>query len=418
MEVVAVSHACPREYDIGGLKLSTSIVHEPLTSSADYIDIDQTGVVNNRTAIHSGPVYVFLAENYDYWCSELGIDRASWGWCHWGENITLRSAGTARLETEIRLGELWSIGASVRLEVCGSRIPCRKVSWRCGQKDQWLQPLAESGRVGLYLRVVQGGRVHPGDKASLVSTSEDAVDVATITRCAFDSSLKTTHTLDLLANHATLLGMNKQFMLAKKSSIEDKLAEGKHAWKGWRSLRVSRRVDEGGGVVSFFLRPVPGQGEWPLACYRPGQFLSIKLPSGQVRSWTISDFPSRDIPSYYRISVKKAVGASAWMHEHGTVGTELSARSPAGRFVLDWSPPLALRQVYVSAGIGITPVVAMLKAHACHPKFAHSPAVCKQHPVFFIASPSTNLSYGTLAVLRFWRFSLRAPRNMFLEYLL
>ena len=80
MEVIAVSHACPKEYDIGGVMLATSIVHEPLTSPTDYIDIDQTGVVHNRTAIHSGPVYVFFAENYDYWCSELGVDRSSWDW--------------------------------------------------------------------------------------------------------------------------------------------------------------------------------------------------------------------------------------------------------------------------------------------------------------------------------------------------
>jgi MOSC domain-containing protein YiiM len=135
MEVIAVSHSVPTEHTVHGHTFKTSIIHEPPTSESDYINIDETGVVNNVTAAHDGPVYVLFAYNYDYWCSNLGIDRSSWGWCHWGENIKLRYKGKVRLEDNIHLGDVWRIGKSVRLEVCGSRIPCMKVSWRCGQKD-------------------------------------------------------------------------------------------------------------------------------------------------------------------------------------------------------------------------------------------------------------------------------------------
>jgi ferredoxin-NADP reductase len=94
-----------------------------------------------------------------------------------------------------------------------------------------------------------------------------------------------------------------------------------------------------------------------------------------VRNWTISDFPTRDGPKYYRISIKRAIEASAWMHDNCTTGMILSARSPAGRFVLDWTPLIPMNQVYIPAGIVITPMLAMMKAHAAHPKFERVPAL-------------------------------------------
>ena len=88
MEVVAVSRGKPRFIDVGGIKLYTAIIRDPLTSPSDYIEIDETGIVDNQPAVHDGQVYVCFAEHYDYWCNELGVDRTSWDWCRWGENLT------------------------------------------------------------------------------------------------------------------------------------------------------------------------------------------------------------------------------------------------------------------------------------------------------------------------------------------
>ncbi|KAK7979639.1 hypothetical protein PG989_012096 [Apiospora arundinis] len=418
MEVVAVSRSTPKELDLGFIKLKTSIVRDPLKDPGDSIELDGNGVVGNQPAAHDGPVYVFFAEHYDHWCAELGVDRVAWDWCHWGENITLRykkdtETKMRRFETEMHLGEVWSIGPDVRLELCGSRIPCQKVSWRCGQKNSWLRPLAESGRVGVYMRVLQGGRVHPGDEVVVEEMpgeeQRQQPSVAMISRIAYDAALKTSDTLDLLANHKLLLPMNRKFLAAKKASLEDKLNTGKNAWKGWRDLRVARVVQELGDVKSFYLEAVE---DAPLANYLPGQFLSVRVPTSSttattanstspkrgghdVRSWTISEYVTRDEPTYYRLSIKRhnedptptrtstttsttttgSISASTWMHDHAVVGTVLKARSPAGRFVLDWNQPVALRPVYVTAGIGITPIAAMLGAHAQHPNFARTPAL-------------------------------------------
>jgi uncharacterized protein len=293
----------------------------------------------------------------------------------------------------------------VRLEVCGSRIPCAKLAWRCGQKDQWLKPLADTGRVGVYLRVLQAGRISPGDQALSEYASHDAMNVAAVTQVAFDTSLKTRDTLNILANHELLLRMNKVFMVMKQISQDDGLNCGKAAWKGWRDLEVFRITEEGQGVKSFYLKPVD---ELPLANYLPGQFLSLQLPTGKTRNWSISDFPVRDGPPYYRISIiknaNKTSSASLWMHKHCKVGIILPSRSPAGRFFLDWTQQIPFRQVYISAGIGITPMLAMMKAHTIHPKYSKTPAVWVH-----VTKNSDSLNFGD----ELSKFDDRFTRHLF-----
>ncbi|KAF4969252.1 hypothetical protein FSARC_3505 [Fusarium sarcochroum] len=372
MEAVAVSYAVPAWHRINGLDMKTSIIHTPKKSTSEYIELNESGVVDNTTAVHDGPVYICLAENYDYWCTELGVNRSKWDWCHWGENITFRCTDKRLTEFDFRLGDIWRVGSSVRLQVCGSRIPCMKLAWRCEQKDSWLKPLSESGRVGVYFRVLHGGRIYPGDRAVQESSSGDKMDVATITRVAFDADLKTRDTLDLLANHEGLLGLNRLILGRKLANMDDKVNVGRNGWKGWRDLRVSRIVDEGNGIKSFYLFPTDDR---KLAWYQPGQFLTVRLPTGDVRSWSISDWSGRKQPECYRLSIKQAAKASAWMCNECTTGTILSARSPAGRFFLDWSQPVSPRQIYLSAGIGITPILAMMKAHASHPNMSKTPGI-------------------------------------------
>ncbi|QPC77104.1 hypothetical protein HYE68_007856 [Fusarium pseudograminearum] len=372
MEAVAVSYAVPASHNINGLEIKTSIIHTPKKSSSEYIDLNEDGVIGNATAVHDGPVYICLAENYDYWCAELGVDRSEWDWCHWGENITFRCTDKTLTESDFRLGDIWRVGRSVRLQVCGSRIPCMKLSWRCGQKDSWLKTLSDTGRVGVYLRVLSKGRIYPGDSAVQESSSGDSMDAATITRLAFDSDLKTRDTLNLLANHDVLLRLNRLIIKRKLAGIDDGVNKGRNAWKGWRESRVSRIIDEGNGIKSFDICFTDGKD---LAWYLPGQFLTVRLPTGDTRSWSISDWPGRIQPKHYRISIKDAGRASSWMCNECEVGTILSVRSPAGRFVLDWSQAVTPRQLYLSAGIGITPILAMMKAHANHPNMNVVPGI-------------------------------------------
>jgi ferredoxin-NADP reductase len=222
----------------------------------------------------------------------------------------------------------------------------------------------------VYFRVLEGGRVHPGDQVSYESFSGDPLDIARITQLAFDNSLKTRDTINLLLNNEMLMRLNKWHFRRKTTIMDDKLREGQNVWKGFRDLRVCRIVDEGADVKSFHLCAVDGR---PMASYLPGQFLTIRLPNGMTRNWTISDWEARDESSSYRVSVKKVGIASIWMHDACKLNTTLSARSPAGRFSLDRTS--ILRQIYISAGIGITPILAMMKAHDKHANMQSQPVV-------------------------------------------
>ncbi|KAF2966521.1 hypothetical protein GQX73_g7037 [Xylaria multiplex] len=366
MEVVAVSRSKPQFINVNGIKLYTSIVRDPLMSPSEYIDITESGVLDNKPAVHDGPVYACFAEHYDYWCNKLGVDRSSWEWCRWGENLTHQESFCGS-DAPITFHNEATADFSI-LE-SGARVPCMKLSWRLGQKDSWLPTLANSGRVGVYLQVLTGGRVHPGDQAYWESFSGDPLNVASITQLAFDNSLKTRDTINLLVNHKMLMRMNKWLLQRKATTMDDKQREGRNAWKGFRDMRVSGIIDEGADIKSFYLNEADGQ---PLANYSPGQFLTVRLPNGIIRNWTISDW-QEDEPSYYRLSIKKAGAASNWMHDVCDLNTILSVRSPAGRFCLDRNS--ILRQVYISAGIGITPILAMMKAHDIHSNLQATPAV-------------------------------------------
>jgi uncharacterized protein len=142
------------------------------------------------------------------------------------------------------------------------------------------------------------------------------------------------------------------------------------AWDGWRELRVVRREyeDRAHTLCSFYLEPVDGH---PLPPFVPGQFLTFAVPISAGRTFTrcysLSDGPK---VGSYRISVKRVlapvgrpelpVGAcSNQLHDRLQLGDIIKAKAPAGRFVVDPEPNLPI--VLIAGGIGITPLLSMLR---------------------------------------------------------
>jgi ferredoxin-NADP reductase len=118
---------------------------------------------------------------------------------------------------------------------------------------------------------------------------------------------------------------------------------------------VAEVVPEGGSVTSYVL-----SDNDPLPPFAAGQFVTVRAVGAgdpaPVRSYSLS---SDALMSRYRISVKREpLGlVSSYLHDRLRVGGRLDVAAPRGAFVLDdSSDPLLL----VSAGIGVTPVLAML----------------------------------------------------------
>ncbi len=147
-----------------------------------------------------------------------------------------------------------------------------------------------------------------------------------------------------------------------------------------RAMRIADLRHESADVMSIRLAPVDGR---PAPDFKPGQYVSctVNLGNGrsQMRQYSLSDAPHRDA---LRISVKREDGAatppgqvSNWLHANATVGMELELSPPCGDFTPDTesNEPVVL----LSAGVGITPMIAVLnRIVQQHPQrhviFAHA----------------------------------------------
>jgi ferredoxin-NADP reductase len=110
-------------------------------------------------------------------------------------------------------------------------------------------------------------------------------------------------------------------------------------------------------VASLWLtRPNGG----PLPRWQPGAHLDLVLPSGRVRQYSLCGDPARR--DGYRIAVRRiadGAGGSREVHELRP-GTVLEVRGPRSGFPLVRAP----RYLFLAGGIGITPILPMLRAVA------------------------------------------------------
>ena len=134
------------------------------------------------------------------------------------------------------------------------------------------------------------------------------------------------------------------------------------ATPGFRRLVVTTIDQESADVVSLTMKSQEGQ---LLLTALPGQYVVLRLPrpgggSPLFRSYSLSGPLSTE---HYRISVKiePQGAAGTWLREHVRVGDSLDLSSPRGSFILK---PDERPVVLLSAGIGATPVLAMLHALA------------------------------------------------------
>ena len=140
-----------------------------------------------------------------------------------------------------------------------------------------------------------------------------------------------------------------------------------------RSLRLIEKIPESQDVTSFVFEARDGGA---LAAFEPGQHLPIELSiQGNAelarRTYSLSSAPTDE---NYRITVKREPNGlvSRHLHENVEPGAIIESRRPAGDFMMTCNIcPLVL----VSAGVGVTPMLSMLRAVA---------AEDSERPVWFV----------------------------------
>jgi uncharacterized protein len=116
-----------------------------------------------------------------------------------------------------------------------------------------------------------------------------------------------------------------------------------------------------------------------VAPHLPGQYISVRvnLPDqsvDQVRNYTVSD-TSNGLS--YRISVKRDGAVSGWLHTQLGIGEEIELRDARGAFTFDAASRRPV--VLISAGVGVTPMIAMLNS-----LLVNGDRTLYPHPIYFI----------------------------------
>ncbi|MFF8945838.1 globin domain-containing protein [Streptomyces sp. NPDC014864] len=133
--------------------------------------------------------------------------------------------------------------------------------------------------------------------------------------------------------------------------------------RDWRDWEVVERVTETADVVTFRLRPADGG---PVADFRAGQYVSVRVElddgARQIRQYSLSGVPGSPVRQF---SVKRVLGettpdgeVSNHLHARVGEGDVLQLSEAYGDLVLDDAVDTPL--LLASAGIGVTPMVAML----------------------------------------------------------
>ncbi|WP_406407209.1 ferredoxin--NADP reductase [Streptomyces halstedii] len=123
-----------------------------------------------------------------------------------------------------------------------------------------------------------------------------------------------------------------------------------------RVVEVIRETDDAHSLVLE-----PADADRARFTYRPGQFLTVRVPSerpgGAARCYSLCSSPARD--EHLKVTVKRVRGgyASHWICDHVTEGDTLEVLRPAGTFT-----PASLDGDFLllAAGSGITPVMSIL----------------------------------------------------------
>lgn len=354
--MLAVSRALPTYVDIRGKQVLTSIVRE---RSSTPLVLDAAGAQGNRTAVHTEHLLGFSVENYAYWADRFGLPPGVWPLTHWGENITFEGL----VEEDLPIGTTLRVGPSAVLQVTSPRNPCFKLSWRLGQPDGVLNDILSSGRPGFYLRVIEPGPIFDGDGVVAQRPACPAPSVAEVARLMSGAEPAGRERFQAVIATPGIgvqcAGMLRQALT--KHLDRDRLHE--HRWPGWRPFAVREIDDAAADVRSFRLVPCDGGG---LPAFRAGQHVRVRLPAQDgtlvTRSWSLSDYEEH--PGTYRLSIKRSRGgaASTAMHETIRVGSRIELSAPSGTFCLDRSSNHPT--ILISAGIGLTPLLAMVKAYA------------------------------------------------------
>lgn len=365
--LLSVNVGLPRNVPWRGRLVFTSVWKSPVSGRRLVRRLDVDGDAQGDLEGHGGEnraVLVYQIESYPYWEAQLGRGGFTYG--QFGENFTVEGLA----DDEVCIGDQYRIGTAL-FEVSQPRVTCYRVGIRM-EEPRMAALLVAHHRPGFYFRVLEEGEVGAGDQIVRVATGPERMTVAAVDALLYLPGHPAAEVERALRIPALSEGWKGSFraLLAQARghgprSGNPGLAPPPSpplAWAGFRDLRVIERAEESASVFSLLLEAASGG---PLPPPEPGQFIVLRLPavSGQpplLRSYSLSGLPA---PGRYRISIKREAHGlgSSYLFDSANEGAVVAASAPRGTFLLSGADsPVVL----LGAGVGATPLLAMLRALA------------------------------------------------------
>ncbi len=364
--LLSVNVGLPRDVEWQNRIVKTAIWKFPVEGPrmVRRLNIDGDGQAD-RTG-HGGEhraVFVYQIDSYRYWERYLG--RTDFVHGQFGENFTVDGLA----DDEVCIGDRYHIGGAL-FEVTQPRVTCYRLGIRMDVPEM-AALLVSHGRPGFYLRVITEGEVQAGTDIVKIASGEGGMTVSEINALLYKPGHPPDRLERALRIPALSAGWQHSFeeLLAQSAEGGDETgnagltgkAQPGPAWRGFRSFRVLRKLQEADGVTSLELVPTDGRS---LESYLPGQFIVLQMQPHQapriLRSYSLS---GRRDGSLFRVTIKREPQGAAgkYVSEELSEGDLVQASAPRGSFTL---MPGTGPVVLISAGIGVTPVLGMLHALA------------------------------------------------------
>ncbi|HXQ73915.1 MAG TPA: MOSC domain-containing protein, partial [Pyrinomonadaceae bacterium] len=362
--LLSVNVGLPRDIEWKGRTVHTGIWKDPVHGRCRVTRLNLDGDGQGDLAGHGGEqraVFVYQIESYAYWQDQL--KRTDFVHGQFGENFTIEGLP----DDEVCIGDRYQIGSAL-FEVTQPRVTCYRVGIRMNE-PRMPALLTSSGRPGFYFRVLKEGEVGAGDEIVKVGEAAERMTVKEINALLYSPN----HAHDQLERALRLEALSPGWRGSFEALLKTQTTPGASGnaglvpaaaahpvAPGFRPLTVTSIDRESVDVLSLTMQSMDHQ---PLPTALPGQYVVLRLKpaaggSQLFRSYSLSGPISTD---RFRISVKVEPNgvAGTYLQDHVRVGGVLDVSSPRGSFILQsGEQPLVL----LSAGIGVTPILAMLYA--------------------------------------------------------
>ncbi|HUB15062.1 MAG TPA: MOSC and FAD-binding oxidoreductase domain-containing protein [Acetobacteraceae bacterium] len=360
--IVSVNVGLPQNVAWQGRTVRTAVWKTPVTGRvfARRLNLDGDGQGDLRG--HGGEqraIMVYQLDSYRYWASYLGRSDLVHG--NFGENLTVEGLA----DNAVCIGDRYRIGGAV-VEVSQPRDTCYRVGIRLNHPEIPAL-LVSHHRPGFYFRVIQEGDIGAGDRFEKLCDGPEQMTVAEIDGLLYSAQ----HSLDALRRAVRIPALSLDWQGSMQALLSAAEAGGTTgnagiglgasaplAWRGFRPVAVVASHAESVDVRSFELAAADGL---PLPPALPGQHIMVRVrPSPDApavtRNYSLCSAPGA---STYRIGVKNEHGlASGFLHQSVRAGSRLEVSAPRGSFTLAAG---ATPAVLISAGVGVTPLLAMLQ---------------------------------------------------------